>query len=113
VTERVTEVTERVTEHRALRLGPEAPFRRLVGVGGIGSGMFLALEGDATLGRNESRPAHLLDVRDYCKLHIVAHHVAVLHRGQVIAEGPPEAIRDHPEVREAYLGTLRYTRRGA
>jgi branched-chain amino acid transport system ATP-binding protein len=38
----------------------------------------------------------------------LSHHVAVLHRGQVIAEGPPEAIRDHPEVREAYLGTLRY-----
>jgi urea transport system ATP-binding protein len=40
----------------------------------------------------------------------LSHHVAVLHRGQVIAEGPPEAVRDHPEVREAYLGTLRYTR---
>jgi branched-chain amino acid transport system ATP-binding protein len=38
----------------------------------------------------------------------LSHHVAVLHRGQVIAQGPPEAIRDHPEVREAYLGTLRY-----
>ena len=67
-----------MTRRRAIRLGPDAPFRRLVGVGGIGSGMFLTLEGDHTLGRNESRPAHLLDVRDYCKLHIVAHHVAVL-----------------------------------
>jgi ribokinase len=67
-----------MSERRTLRLGPDAPFRRLVGVGGIGSGMFLALEGDATLGRNESRPARLLDIRDYCKLHIVAHHVAVL-----------------------------------
>jgi sugar/nucleoside kinase (ribokinase family) len=67
-----------MTERRAIRLGPDAPFRRLVGVGGIGSGMLLALEGDRTLGRNESRPARLLDVRDYGKLHIVAHHVAVL-----------------------------------
>jgi ribokinase len=67
-----------MTERRTLRLGPDAPFRRLVGVGGIGSGMFLELEGDATLGRNESRAVRLLDVRDYCKLHIVAHHVAVL-----------------------------------
>jgi sugar/nucleoside kinase (ribokinase family) len=50
----------------------------MVGVGGIGSGMFLALEGDRTLGRSESRGAHLLDVRDYCKLHIIAHHIAVL-----------------------------------
>ncbi len=40
----------------------------------------------------------------------LSHAIAVLHRGTVIAEGPPEAIRDHPEVREAYLGTLRYTR---
>lgn len=52
--------------------------RRLVGVGGIGSGIFLALEGNRTLGRNESRAARLLDARDHCKLHIVAHHVAVL-----------------------------------
>ncbi len=62
----------------ALRLGPNAPFRRLVGIGGIGAGMFLALEGDRTLGRNESRAARLIDARDYCKLHIIAHHVAVL-----------------------------------
>lgn len=61
-----------------LRLPVDAPFRRLVGVGGIGGGMFFSLEGDATLGREESRGAHLLDVRDACKLHIVAHHVAVL-----------------------------------
>lgn len=54
------------------------PYRSLVGVGGIGSGAFFALEGDHTLGRNESRPARRLHVRDYCKLHIIAHHVAVL-----------------------------------
>jgi sugar/nucleoside kinase (ribokinase family) len=40
--------------------------------------MFLAVEGDRTIGRAESRAARLLDVRDYCKLHTVAHHVAVL-----------------------------------
>ncbi len=50
----------------------------LVGVGGIGTGLFFALEGDGTLGRNESRTGRLLDVRDYCKLHIIAHYVAVL-----------------------------------
>lgn len=38
----------------------------------------------------------------------LSHHIAVLHRGTVIAEGPPGAIRDHAEVREAYLGTLKY-----
>jgi len=62
----------------ALALGPEAPYRRLVGVGGIGSGIVFALEGGHDLGRNESRAGRLLDVRDYCKLHIVAHYPAVL-----------------------------------
>jgi len=41
----------------------------------------------------------------------LSHHVAVLHRGTVIAEGPPEAIRDDAEVREAYLGRLAVARR--
>jgi sugar/nucleoside kinase (ribokinase family) len=63
---------------RTLRLPPDAPYRRLVGVGGIGSGMFFALEGNHDLGRNESRPGRLLDVRDYCKLHIVAQYPTVL-----------------------------------
>lgn len=62
----------------SLPLPADAPLRRLVGVGGIGTGMFLAVEGDATIGRTESRAGRLLDVRDYCKLHTVAHHVTVL-----------------------------------
>jgi branched-chain amino acid transport system ATP-binding protein len=40
----------------------------------------------------------------------LSHHIAVLHRGTVIASGPPEAIRDNAEVREAYLGRLKYGR---
>lgn len=67
-----------MTDRRTLRLAADARFRAMVGVGGIGGGMFLTLEGNQTLGRNESRGAHLLDVRDYCKLHIIAHYVAVL-----------------------------------
>jgi len=50
----------------------------MIGVGGIGSGLFFALEGNHTLGRNESRSARLLPVHDYCKLHIIAHYVAAL-----------------------------------
>jgi branched-chain amino acid transport system ATP-binding protein len=42
----------------------------------------------------------------------LSHHIAVLHRGVVIAEGPPEAIRDDPQVREAYLGGRRHARTG-
>ena len=57
-------------------------YTRLVGVGGIGTGLFFALEGDHDLGRNESRLACRLDVRDYCKLHIIAHYPASLLRAQ-------------------------------
>jgi len=64
-------------EHAALFLLEDSP-RLLVGVGGIGSGSFYALEGDHTLGRNESRPGRLLKVRDYCKLHIIVHYIATL-----------------------------------
>ncbi len=61
----------------------------VVGTGGIGSGIFLALEGNRTLGREESRPAQLLDQRDYCKLHIVCHYVRRLlgPRVPVVAVG--------------------------
>ena len=63
---------------RIQRLNPGTRWRRLVGVGGVGTGIFFALEGSHDLGRNESRMGRLLDVRDYCKLHIIAHYVAVL-----------------------------------
>ena len=61
-----------------LRIDERLPFQQLVGVGGLGTGIFFSLEGEHTLGRNESRPGKLLDVRDYCKLHIVSHYVAKL-----------------------------------
>ena len=51
------------------------PHRLIVATGGIGTGFTMALEGDRTLGREESRAARLLDTRDYCKLHIVAHYL--------------------------------------
>jgi sugar/nucleoside kinase (ribokinase family) len=59
----------------------ERKYRRLIGVGGIGAGLFFALEGNENLGRNESRAATLLDARDYCKLHIVTHYLATLLDG--------------------------------
>lgn len=65
-------------KRRYLRAGEERGRRGLIGVGGIGYGMLFALDGDRTLGRSESRPGRLLDSRDYCKLHIIAHYVAVL-----------------------------------
>ena len=63
---------------RVLRIDETSPYQQLVGVGGLGTGIFFALEGDHTLGRNESRMGGLLEVRDYCKLHIVIHYVAKL-----------------------------------
>jgi len=54
------------------------PYRAVIGVGGIGSGLLLALEGNHDLGRNESRPARLMPGRDYCKLHIITHYLAAL-----------------------------------
>jgi sugar/nucleoside kinase (ribokinase family) len=53
-------------------------YSALIGTGGIGSGMFFALDGNHTLGREESRSGHFLDRRDYCKLHIVSHYVCRL-----------------------------------
>ena len=53
-------------------------YRAMIGVGGIGTGSFFALEGNATLGREESRSGRFLDRRDYCKLHIISHYVKAL-----------------------------------
>jgi len=53
-------------------------YRALIGTGGIGTGMFFALDGNHTLGREESRGGRLLNRRDYCKLHIVLHYVKSL-----------------------------------
>ncbi len=43
----------------AMRTDDRSPYRLLVGVGGIGTGVFFALDGGRTLGRNESRLARL------------------------------------------------------
>ena len=34
----------------------------------------------------------------------LAHQITVLHRGAVIADGPPQAIKDNTQVQSAYLG---------
>jgi ribokinase len=53
-------------------------FDVIIGTGGIGSGKFFVLNGDHTLGREESRSGHFLEIRDYCKQHIILHYVKVL-----------------------------------
>lgn len=62
----------------SLRPDPDSGFRQVVGIGGIGSGIAFQLDGEHTLGREESRLGALLPGRDYCKLHIVEHYIAVL-----------------------------------
>jgi sugar/nucleoside kinase (ribokinase family) len=66
-----------MTRH-ALKPHPVSGFTHVVGIGGIGSGVLFQLEGDHTLGRDESRLGQLLPARDYCKLHIVEHYIAAL-----------------------------------
>jgi sugar/nucleoside kinase (ribokinase family) len=68
-------------------------YRALIGTGGIGTGVFFALTGNHTLGREESRAGRFLDRRDYCKLHIVAHHVQTL-LGPPFATFPVGAVGD-------------------
>jgi ribokinase len=53
-------------------------YQAMIGVGGIGSGRFFALNSNHTLGREESRGGRFLDRRDYCKLHIISHYVKTL-----------------------------------
>jgi sugar/nucleoside kinase (ribokinase family) len=53
-------------------------YRALIGVGGIGSGVFFALNSNLTLGREDSRSGHFLNQKDYCKLHIISHYVKKL-----------------------------------
>jgi ribokinase len=55
--------------------GATPRFTVMVGTGGIGHGTFFLLEGNASLGREESRAGRILDRRDYCKLHIISHYV--------------------------------------
>ncbi len=53
-------------------------YKIMIGVGGIGSGSFFLLNGNQTIGREESRSGRFLDRKDYCKLHIISHYVKVL-----------------------------------
>lgn len=56
-------------------------YSRLIGTGGIGSGMVFNLDGNHTIGRNESRGGKLMPFKDYCKLHIITHYPTVLLGG--------------------------------
>jgi ribokinase len=102
-----------------LNLNPDKRrYAAMIGVGGVGSGIFFALEGNHTLGREESRGGRLLDRRDYCKLHIVSHYVkrllgpdfAVIPVGKVGGDQVGSALLE--EMRQAGLD-LRFMERAA
>jgi ribokinase len=60
------------------RVSPARSTWGMLGVGGIGSGTFFLLNGEHTLGREESRSGHFIERLDYCKLHIISHYVKTL-----------------------------------
>ena len=53
-------------------------FSKVIGTGGIGTGLLFITEDDRTLGRNESRLVRQSKARDYCKQHIVLYYTSVL-----------------------------------
>jgi ribokinase len=64
---------------QALKFGPaQLKYSEIIGTGGIGSGKFFRINGNHTLGREESRSGQFLNVRDYCKQHIILHYIKVL-----------------------------------
>ncbi len=64
---------------KELKFDPRSlSYTGIIGTGGIGSGKFFVLNDDHTLGREESRSGHFLDVCDYCKQHIILHYIKVL-----------------------------------
>jgi ribokinase len=66
---------------RLISGGEKLRYRAMIGTGGIGSGSFFILNGNHTLGREESRSGRFIDRNDYCKLHIVSHYVKTLLGG--------------------------------
>lgn len=62
-----------------LKFSPEKMrYKGIVGTGGIGSGRFFIMNGNHTLGREESREGRFLDKLDYCKQHIILHYLLKL-----------------------------------
>jgi len=56
-------------------------YSKVIGTGGIGTGLLFITDDDRTLGRNESRLVRLSEAKDYCKQHIVLYYTSVLLSG--------------------------------
>ena len=53
-------------------------YTHIFGTGGIGTGAIYSLEGDHTLGRDETRLGVKLPNQDFCKLHNISHYLSVI-----------------------------------
>ena len=53
----------------------------------------------------DGRTTFVLVEHDMDVVFSLSDRVVVLHRGEVLCDGPPEAVRGDPRVREVYLGT--------
>lgn len=84
-------------------------YKNVVCTGGIGTGIFFKLEGNHTIGRDESRLAYLTDFKDYCKQHIVLHYIAMISDSNVYALGmvgnDPQGLRLVDEMQKAGIDT--------
>ena len=52
----------------------------------------------------EGRATFVLVEHDMDVVFALSRRVVVLHRGEVLCDGPPERVRGDPRVREVYLG---------
>lgn len=68
-------------------------WNKVLGLGGIGTGIIFQMSEDLTLGRNESRLATLTDAKDYCKQHIILHYISVL-AGDIVSVYPIGMVGD-------------------
>lgn len=76
-------------------------FRGVTGTGGIGNGKFFVMNGNHTLGREESRGGRFLNVRDYCKQHIILYYISKL-MGQEFHVIPTGCLGDDDSGRMLY-----------
>jgi ABC-type transporter Mla maintaining outer membrane lipid asymmetry ATPase subunit MlaF len=47
----------------------------------------------------------LIVEHDMNRVRALSDHIVVLHRGRLLVEGTPAAVRENPDVQEAYLGS--------
>jgi len=81
-------------------LGNDYRYKRIIGTGGLGTGMFFKLQGNHTLGRNESRLGDRLPYRVYCKQHIILHYISVFLSGESFEVFPIGRVGDDEQGRQ-------------